>query len=283
MQLIETLWLRFGPYMRMLTQFLEPLLSSGQLDPDPQHHHLMLDALKSCDAATAYDALFHDIRSTHQLLHTYCLSVDIVDDSILAGNSSSKVGDGIMNILKLSDPVVQAAHDAQFKLDSISDLEAVMERRTKAAEVGLATFEVRQYIPYGARPEETLNLFPARRAQGLAPVQVFIHGGFWRSMRADQFSFLARGFRSIRRLPCHHRLSSHSRRAVLETSWPLAKLRSPGFIAMALIMDLIQIASSYRVIQQAVISWRNSSTGRGSITPVFPTMLSRGRSDQRPL
>ena len=90
MQLIDTLWLRFGPYMRMLTQFLEPLLSSGQLDPDPQHHHLMLDALKSCDAATACDALFHDIRSTHQLLHTYCLSVDIVDGSILAGNTSSK-------------------------------------------------------------------------------------------------------------------------------------------------------------------------------------------------
>ena len=99
-----------------------------------------------------------------------------------------------MNILKLSDPVAQAAYDAQFKLDSILDLEGVMVRRTKAAEVGRATFEVRQYIPYGARPEETLNLFPARRAQGLSPVQVFIHGGFWRSMRADQFSFLARGF-----------------------------------------------------------------------------------------
>ncbi|MET0528791.1 MAG: alpha/beta hydrolase [Microvirga sp.] len=99
-----------------------------------------------------------------------------------------------MNHLKLGDSVAQAAHDAQFKLDSIFELEAVMERRTKAAEVGLAAFEVRQYIPYGARREETLNLFPARRAQGLAPAHVFIHGGFWRSMRADQFSFLARGF-----------------------------------------------------------------------------------------
>jgi arylformamidase len=99
-----------------------------------------------------------------------------------------------MSNMNLDVSAVQAAHDAQFTLDSISDLEAVMERRTKAAEVGLTTFEVRQYIPYGARPEETLNLFPAQRAQRLAPVHVFIHGGFWRSMRADQFSFLARGF-----------------------------------------------------------------------------------------
>ena len=66
-----------------------------------------------------------------------------------------------MSSKNLDVSAVQAAHDAQFTLDSISDLEAVMERRTKAAEVGLATFEVRQYIPYGARPEETLNLFPA--------------------------------------------------------------------------------------------------------------------------
>jgi DNA-binding GntR family transcriptional regulator len=90
MQLIETLWLRFGPYMRMLTQYLEPLLRSGQMDPEPHHHHLMLSALKRCDAAAAREALVHDIRSTQQLLHTYCLSSAIVDGSIRAGSASSK-------------------------------------------------------------------------------------------------------------------------------------------------------------------------------------------------
>jgi DNA-binding GntR family transcriptional regulator len=90
-QLVETLWLRFGPYMRMLTQYLEPLLRTGQLDLDPLHHYVMLEALKHGDASAARNALVHDIRSTQQLLHTYCLSAETVDESTLTEDSSSKV------------------------------------------------------------------------------------------------------------------------------------------------------------------------------------------------
>lgn len=45
---------------------------------------------------------------------------------------------------------------------------------------------------YGATPAETLDFFPARRPG--APLLVFIHGGWWRALDKDDFSFLAPAF-----------------------------------------------------------------------------------------
>ena len=45
---------------------------------------------------------------------------------------------------------------------------------------------------YGATPDETLDFFPARRPQ--APLLIFIHGGWWRSLDKRDFSFLAPPF-----------------------------------------------------------------------------------------
>ena len=47
-------------------------------------------------------------------------------------------------------------------------------------------------VRYGAGPNMTADLFPAP-AQG-APIQVFIHGGYWRAMDKDVHSFPAEGF-----------------------------------------------------------------------------------------
>jgi arylformamidase len=44
-------------------------------------------------------------------------------------------------------------------------------------------------IAYGAGPNETLDIFPA--AQANAPVLVFIHGGYWRSLDKSDPSFVA--------------------------------------------------------------------------------------------
>ena len=44
-------------------------------------------------------------------------------------------------------------------------------------------------IAYGAGPSETLDIFPA--AQANAPVLVFIHGGYWRSLDKSDHSFVA--------------------------------------------------------------------------------------------
>jgi len=44
-------------------------------------------------------------------------------------------------------------------------------------------------VPYGTGPNETLDIFPAAKAD--APVVVFIHGGYWRSLDKSDHSFLA--------------------------------------------------------------------------------------------
>ena len=47
-------------------------------------------------------------------------------------------------------------------------------------------------IRYGDGPNETLDIFPASVAD--APVLVFIHGGYWRSLDKSDFSFVAPSF-----------------------------------------------------------------------------------------
>ncbi len=87
----------------------------------------------------------------------------------------------------------QEALDAQFRLDSIADVEALFERRAKATKAADAGFKAARDIAYGERKSETLNLFPAA-GDAPAPVQIFIHGGFWSTLAARDFSFVAAGF-----------------------------------------------------------------------------------------
>ncbi len=49
-------------------------------------------------------------------------------------------------------------------------------------------------VAYGDGPMETLDIFPAQAGQGLAPVLVFIHGGYWRSLDKADHSFVAPAF-----------------------------------------------------------------------------------------
>ena len=84
--------------------------------------------------------------------------------------------------------------DEQFSLDRIKDIEQLFARRSAAAQQGIEGFDHVRAVPYGPDPAHRLNIFPAQNAVGLSPVQIFIHGGFWRSLDADLFSFLAPGF-----------------------------------------------------------------------------------------
>lgn len=43
-------------------------------------------------------------------------------------------------------------------------------------------------LSYGAHEKQTIDLFPAKANRGLA---VFIHGGYWRALDKDDFSFIA--------------------------------------------------------------------------------------------
>src|SRR5512134_3528949 len=47
-------------------------------------------------------------------------------------------------------------------------------------------------VAYGASPEETLDVFPARGTS--RALLTFIHGGFWRALHKDDFSFVAQPF-----------------------------------------------------------------------------------------
>jgi arylformamidase len=47
-------------------------------------------------------------------------------------------------------------------------------------------------LRYGPRPGETLDVF-LPDGQGPWPVHVFVHGGYWRSLHKEDFSFVARG------------------------------------------------------------------------------------------
>lgn len=71
LQLIETLWLRFGPYLRMLTQNLEPQLKAGDGESYTRHHFDIVAALKAGDWAAARRHMEDDIRTTHTLLRTF--------------------------------------------------------------------------------------------------------------------------------------------------------------------------------------------------------------------
>ncbi|MBL6951938.1 MAG: alpha/beta hydrolase [Alphaproteobacteria bacterium] len=50
-------------------------------------------------------------------------------------------------------------------------------------------------IPFGPGADEVLDLFPGPGGgNGPAPIQVFIHGGYWKALSKDEFSYVARAF-----------------------------------------------------------------------------------------
>jgi arylformamidase len=87
----------------------------------------------------------------------------------------------------------KAALDAQLSLASVHGLEAIFARRQEAARRARADLLHRSGIAYGDGASERFDFFPVIGARD-APVLVYIHGGFWRSLDAALFSFVARGF-----------------------------------------------------------------------------------------
>lgn len=69
MQIIETLWLRFGPYMRLLTQHMEQRLMGKGARQFTMRHRMIIAALEQGDAGAARAAIIEDIGATQALLH----------------------------------------------------------------------------------------------------------------------------------------------------------------------------------------------------------------------
>ncbi|MFQ5521753.1 MAG: alpha/beta hydrolase [Candidatus Methylomirabilia bacterium] len=63
----------------------------------------------------------------------------------------------------------------------------------KESEAVRAECDCRLDVRYGSSPSETLDVFPSSGSSP-APIQVFIHGGYWRALDKADFSYVARAF-----------------------------------------------------------------------------------------
>lgn len=71
-QMIETLWLRFGPYMRMLSDLVKSQLDAGIAYPYSTYHYEMIEAFRNRDAVAAGKLMVKDIDATQGLLQAMC-------------------------------------------------------------------------------------------------------------------------------------------------------------------------------------------------------------------
>jgi arylformamidase len=77
----------------------------------------------------------------------------------------------------------------------VPDHPLVLERWARASELARTHSRVHLEVPYGPAPSEKLDIFPAAsQVAGGAPVLIFIHGGWWRSLDKADHSFVAPSF-----------------------------------------------------------------------------------------
>lgn len=87
----------------------------------------------------------------------------------------------------------QAALDSQYNNRAkVRDFEQIMQQWERDSETLRQRTRFHADIPYGSHSREILDIFPASRPG--TPVQVFIHGGYWRSLEKGLFHFIAEGF-----------------------------------------------------------------------------------------
>ena len=97
-----------------------------------------------------------------------------------------------------NDDIATPAHDAAWFDTQYDNRRRVPEFAQHIASWRERSAAARQRLPchldlpYLPDAEVTLDLFPAARAN--APVLVFIHGGYWRSLDKADFSFIAEPF-----------------------------------------------------------------------------------------
>ena len=83
--------------------------------------------------------------------------------------------------------------DAQYNNRArIPEHAQIFDRWARASAHARENGACRIDVPYGDGPNETLDVFPALRSD--APVFVFIHGGWWRSLDKRDHSFIAPAF-----------------------------------------------------------------------------------------
>ena len=86
----------------------------------------------------------------------------------------------------------QAQIDAQYDVDlSVPDYGVYAGHYGEQSRLARHRLRSELDIPYGPTRDQRLDIFPAARAG--APVFVFLHGGYWRSLSSKEFSCVASG------------------------------------------------------------------------------------------
>ncbi|MGO8857434.1 MAG: alpha/beta hydrolase [Steroidobacteraceae bacterium] len=94
------------------------------------------------------------------------------------------------------DFTTQAQIDAQYDVDlSVPDYGLYADHYVERSRVARQRLRSELDIPYGPTRDERLDIFPAAHAG--APVFVFLHGGYWRSLSSKEFSCVALGPHAI--------------------------------------------------------------------------------------
>ena len=75
----------------------------------------------------------------------------------------------------------------------VSEHEEIFARWAANAEAYRATARCELDLPYGPRPRNRVDLFHPETGTTDAPLILFIHGGYWRSLDRKSFSHLAAG------------------------------------------------------------------------------------------
>jgi arylformamidase len=87
----------------------------------------------------------------------------------------------------------QQALDSQYNNRAkVPNFEQIMQQWERDSEALRQRAQFHADVPYNSHPREILDIFPASRPG--APVHVFIHGGYWRSLEKRLFHFVADGF-----------------------------------------------------------------------------------------
>ena len=82
--------------------------------------------------------------------------------------------------------------DAQYNVgERNDDSDAYADFYVEESRKARADLDVHRDVSFGPTVPERLDVFPA--AESNAPVLLFIHGGYWHSRHAEDFSFVARG------------------------------------------------------------------------------------------